>query len=65
MRRGGEEVVDVDGRRGGKEHNGRKEGGAPAHEPLLIFDQCFARGLIKTTATTMLDEILSCCSDAV
>ncbi len=28
MKRGGEEVVDVVRKRGGEEHNGRKEGGA-------------------------------------
>jgi hypothetical protein len=65
MKRGGEEVDEVDGRRGGGEHKGRKESGVSICKPLSIFDQFFAPRLIKTKSTTMLDEILSHCSDAV
>ncbi len=65
MKRGGEEVDEVDGRRGGGEHKGRTESGAPVRKPLSIFDQFFVPRLIKTKSTTMLDEILSHCSDAV
>jgi hypothetical protein len=48
MKRGREEVDDVDGRRGGGEHKGRKESGAPVCKPSSIFDQYFAPRLIKT-----------------
>ncbi len=65
MKRGGEEVDEVDRRRGGGEHKGRKESGAPVRKPSSIFDQFCAPRLIKTKSTTMLDEILSHCSDAV
>ncbi len=65
MKQGGEEVDEVDGRRGGGEHKGRKESGVPVCKPLLIFDQFFVPRLIKTKSTTMIDEILSHCSDAV
>jgi hypothetical protein len=47
LKRGVEEVDDVDGRRGGGEHKGRNEGGAPVRKPLLSFDQFFAPRLIK------------------
>ncbi len=65
MKQGGEEVDEVDGRRGGGEHKGRKESSAPVCKPLSIFDQFVVPRLIKTKSTTMLDEILSHCSDAV
>jgi hypothetical protein len=65
MKRGREEVDEVDGRRGGGEHKGRKESGAPVCMPSLIFDQFYSPRLIKTKSTTMLDEILSHCSDTM
>jgi hypothetical protein len=48
MKRGREEVDDVDGRRGGGEHKGRNESGAPVCKPLSIFNQFFVPRLIKT-----------------
>ncbi len=65
MKWGGEEVDEVDERRGGGEHKGRKESGALVRKPSSIFEQFFAPRLIKTKSTTMLDEILSHCSDTM
>ncbi len=65
MKQGGEEIDEVDGRRGGGEHKGRKESGAPVCKQLSIFDRFFVLRLIKKKLTTMLDEILSHCSDNV
>ncbi len=47
LKRGVEEVDDVDGRRRGGEHKGKNEGGAPVRKPLLSFNQFFAPRLIK------------------
>ncbi len=41
MKWGGEEVDEVDKRRGVREHKGRKESGVPVCKPLSIFDQFF------------------------
>jgi hypothetical protein len=65
IKQGGEEVDEEDGRREGGEHKGRKESSALVSKPLSIFDQFYLPRLIKTKSTTMLDEILSHCSDAV
>ncbi len=43
MKQGGEEVDEVYGRRGDREHKGRKESGAPVCKPLSIFEPCLMR----------------------